>query len=91
MAAPNVPIYTPQAPPSAADIAIQGAGQWAYLEFQKLARLFAGQPWVQLGVLSAPPAVPRAGMIAYADGAHWNPGSGEGLYVYKSTGWKFLG
>lgn len=33
----------------------------------------------------------NVGRVAYADGVTWNPGSGEGLYVYKSTGWKFIG
>ena len=29
---------------------------------------------------------PRAGDVRYADGTNWNPGSGEGLYIYLSTG-----
>lgn len=37
------------------------------------------------------PTKPRVGLVAYADGTDWNPGSGEGLYVYKSTGWAALG
>lgn len=33
------------------------------------------------------------GMIRYADGTSWNPGSGRGMYFYDSTSaaWKFLG
>ena len=38
-----------------------------------------------------PPVRLRVGMVRYADGTDWNPGSGEGLYVYKSTGWVLLG
>ena len=38
---------------------------------------------------NAPPK-PRVGQLAYADGTDWNPGSGEGLYVYKSTGWVLI-
>lgn len=34
---------------------------------------------------------PRRGDIRYADGAAWNPGSGEGLYRYNGTTWVFLG
>lgn len=37
------------------------------------------------------PTKPRVGLVVYADGTDWNPGSGEGLYVYKSTGWAALG
>lgn len=37
------------------------------------------------------PEKPRNGDIRYADGTNWNPGSGRGLYIYKSTTWVFLG
>lgn len=33
---------------------------------------------------------PRVGTVLYADGTDWDPGSGEGLYVYKSGGWTFI-
>lgn len=33
------------------------------------------------------PAKPRIGLVVYADGTSWNPGAGEGLYVFESTGW----
>jgi hypothetical protein len=33
---------------------------------------------------------PTLGMIAYANGTTWNPGGGEGLYVYTSSGWTKL-
>ena len=32
------------------------------------------------------PSKPRAGDVRYADGSNWNPGSGQGLYIYLSTG-----
>lgn len=32
------------------------------------------------------PVRPRAGVIAYADGVKWNPGNGEGVYVYGADG-----
>lgn len=41
-------------------------------------------------VLTAPPKVLTVGMVRYADGSSWNPGSGEGLYVYTSSGWAKL-
>jgi len=31
-------------------------------------------------------AKPRAGDVRYADGTNWNPGAGEGLYIYLSNG-----
>lgn len=33
------------------------------------------------------PDKPRPGMVRYFDGARADPGAGEGLYVYLSTGW----
>lgn len=30
------------------------------------------------------------GLVAYADGTDWNPGSGEGLYAYYGGGWNKL-
>jgi hypothetical protein len=48
-------------------------------------------PYVQFQVLHVEPDRPRKGLEVYADGVDWNPGSGEGKYVYKSTGWTFLG
>lgn len=31
------------------------------------------------------------GLVAYADGTNWNPGSGEGFYGYYDAAWHFLG
>jgi len=45
-------------------------------------------------VLVAPtgePAPAEDGMIAYADGVNWNPGSGEGFYGYYNGAWHKLG
>lgn len=36
------------------------------------------------------PVKPFRGQVAYADGTDWNPGSGEGLYVYDGTNWNAL-
>ena len=42
-------------------------------------------------IWTTPPPKPRAGTLAYADGVHWNPGSGEGFYAYGSDGlWHYL-
>jgi hypothetical protein len=40
-----------------------------------------------LDVTNVAPTRPRQGMIRYADGSNWNPGSGgEGIYFYNSSG-----
>ena len=31
------------------------------------------------------------GKIVYADGSTWNPGSGEGAYIYYNSAWNYLG
>lgn len=57
-------------------------------EFQRVAEAFVSIH--QFPVLHAAPTKPRVGLVVYADGSDWNPGSGEGLYVYKSGGWTAL-
>ncbi len=42
---------------------------------------------VTLDVLTAEPAVVRDGMIVYADGSAWNPGSGAGVYAREAGAW----
>lgn len=37
-------------------------------------------------VLYAEPAKKFTGMVVYADGTTWDPGSGEGVYAYSSGG-----
>ena len=37
--------------------------------------------------LSAEPAKLTDGLVAYADGTNWDPGHGEGLYMYHSGAW----
>lgn len=31
------------------------------------------------------------GLVAYADGTNWNPGSGRGVYAYENGSWQLLG
>lgn len=41
--------------------------------------------------LNAEPAKYSDGMVVYADGTNWNPGSGEGLYMRYNSTWNYLG
>jgi len=36
------------------------------------------------------PSNPYDGMIVYANGVDWNPGSGEGVYAYYNSQWNKL-
>lgn len=44
----------------------------------------------ELEELHAPPAKPRNYMVAAADGVHWNPGSGRGVYIYLGGRWNLI-
>ena len=48
---------------------------------------FAEHYYVKFQVLHVAPERPRDGMMVYADGANWDPGSGEGIYAM----WRALG
>jgi hypothetical protein len=39
-----------------------------------------------LDVIYSEPTKPAQGDIRYADGTGWNPGAGEGIYFYNSSG-----
>lgn len=45
----------------------------------------------QFRVLYAQPTKLADGMVVYADGVHWNPGNGEGLYERTDGAWVKLG
>ena len=93
MAISAKPSYTPDLPPddikdnSDADRVLR----WARREFDKLARAPSNTTFFEFLPLNVAPSKPRAGMVVYADGVNWNPGSGEGLYEYTIAGaWNFL-
>lgn len=44
-----------------------------------------------LPLLYAEPTRLREGLLAFADGTQWNPGSGKGVYVYYNSTWNRLG
>jgi len=81
MAAVDKAVYSPNPllSRSSDDVA-----QWTQNELQVIGRTLSSLPRVQVSVLNRAPASPRVGMVAYADGTNWNPGGGEGLYLWKS-------
>lgn len=42
---------------------------------------------LKLDITYREPVKPRNGMLVYADGTKWDPGSGEGFYGYESGSW----
>lgn len=49
-----------------------------------------GLTGIQFKVLHVEPARPREGLVVYADGTDWDPGSGKGLYQYDGSAWVAL-
>lgn len=62
-------------------------------ELQHIADVLEGVEDVQLPKLHVEPDKRVDGMLAYADGTDWNPGSGQGVYIWKedSGAWALLG
>lgn len=81
-------IYTPQKAPEAQDI--PSLMQWVEQEFLAIQQSMQETRELELRPSFAEPSKPREGMIVYADGTLWNPGSGEGPYVYRNGVWVAL-
>lgn len=67
---------------------------WCLRQFIKISEaLYTPSGNVTFTVLYAEPSKVRAGMVVYADGTTWNPGSGQGLYRRNvaNSAWVFLG
>lgn len=66
--------------------------RWVQDEFAALVLRINRPSELRLEPLYAAPTKVRAGMLVYADGTTWNPGSGEGVYRYSLAGaWVFVG
>lgn len=85
--------YTPSAPPRLDTLESQRIFQWLERELIAISRNEAEELdslWFR--ILYVAPEKPRAGLVVYADGTTWNPGSGEGLYRYSlGATWVHLG
>lgn len=56
-------------------------------EFRAIARELNETTAIDLRPINAEPTRPRDGMIIYADGTNFDPGSGEGLYAREAGAW----
>lgn len=79
-------IYTPTPVPINAP---PGLGAWLAGELRRISNAFSSDS-VQLEARNAEPTRYRDGMIVYADGTNWNPGSGEGIYARYGGAWNKL-
>lgn len=64
---------------------------WISSELAAIASSFFDLDMVQLVTQNVAPSKPRTGMTLLADGTHWNPGSGAGVYTYYGAAWHKLG
>lgn len=64
----------------------------AYLdtELRRVADAIALVASGHLDISTKAPPKPREGDLRMADGTHWNPGAGRGLYVFDAGAWKYL-
>lgn len=79
--------YTPGVAPSDTD----QLRRFLEDELKKIAAVISLLAAGHIDKTYAAPAKPRDGDIRYADGTTWNPGSGAGVYVYKTSSWVLLG
>lgn len=61
--------------------------RYIFEEFIKLQGALQENPTTFIEVKNVAPSRVKQGDIAYADGTNWNPGQGEGLYLYDGTNW----
>ena len=71
---------------------------YSYEEYTEVINsLFQTLYWIspllnsKVGQVEPPPEYKRVGLLAFADGTAWNPGSGQGYYRYNGTTWSFVG
>jgi hypothetical protein len=80
--------YVPSRPPQLQTLA--DLQKWVEEELQAIARDQGETIALELRPIFVAPAKPREGMIIYADGTSFNPGAGEGPYVYKNGNWVIM-
>lgn len=59
-------------------------------ELREISKAFSEGDVLESRTVYKEPQRPREGMIAVADGTHWDPGDGPGPYVYTGGNWVFM-
>lgn len=78
--------YVPTIPPSGGQYK-----EWLYAELDRISAEYPKPQYFIFDETHAAPSKPKHGMLVFADGTDWNPGSGAGLYQYRAGVWNFLG
>lgn len=58
---------------------------WLSDELRRISNAIGAAEMLQLSPIDVAPEKPTKGMLVYALAVNWNPGAGEGLYLYKTT------
>ena len=81
--------YKAVAPPP--NPAVPSLTDWAHRELLAVERSFFAMDMIILKKTNVVPPKLIEGMVVFADGTNWNPGSGIGFYGYHSGAWNKLG
>lgn len=64
--------------------------EYLHRALTQISQSFEGIESVQLQELHVEPKKLNKGMLAWADGTDWDPGSGAGLYWWNGAAWVFI-
>lgn len=73
--------YAPRSPP----MDLKTLQAWLSDELRRVSNAIGSGESLQLMPIDNEPERPSKGMLVWAVGVNWNPGAGEGLYVYDQT------
>jgi hypothetical protein len=80
-------MYRPENPP----VEVEQLSNYVYQELTRLSGIMELALARRVEFITVAPSKPREGMVLGADGTHWNPGAGKGIYGYYSGTWNKLG
>lgn len=80
--------YYPQPP---TNTELQAVVEWLYRELNQVSAILNAVALGHLDKTHNAPTRVADGDIRYADGTNWDPGTGEGVYVYYNSTWNKMG
>lgn len=80
--------YYPAHVPALVDV--EELRQYLEDELRRIAAEFQQTEILNFRILNTEPAKRMDGMLVFADGVNWDPGSGAGLYERRSGAWQKL-
>jgi len=69
---------------------LKDVSDWAYDEFKNVEQGFMDLDRVRMATAFVEPTKKRDGDIVFADGTEWDPGDGQGAYIYYGGAWHKL-